>query len=127
MKKVTKQQKEDSTAKAELDDVLANAQKHVKDLESHIKKGEKLIEKKERELGELEGNINATDSVDVKLAKEGNNIKKIEKEEKEEKKTSEEDASKKKSLEDKSIKEIKHEADKNLVKVNKNQDKAHKA
>ena len=48
LKEVIKQQNEGSTAKAELDNVLGNAQKHVAELEAHIKKGEKLIEDKQK-------------------------------------------------------------------------------
>jgi len=51
-------------------------------LESHLKKGEKLIDEKEKTLGQLEHNLNATNAVEVKLAKEVNNVKKLQKEEK---------------------------------------------
>lgn len=40
LKELVKHQSEDSAAKSELDNVLKNAEKHVRDLESHIKKGE---------------------------------------------------------------------------------------
>jgi hypothetical protein len=37
----------DGPAKKELDIVLENAVKHVTDLETHIKKGDELVDKKE--------------------------------------------------------------------------------
>ena len=46
LKELVKQQNEGSAARAELDNVLNNAQKHVTDLENHIKKGEKLMDSK---------------------------------------------------------------------------------
>lgn len=46
LKKMIKDQA-DGPAKQELQDVLKNAEKHVTDLESHIKKGQELIEKKD--------------------------------------------------------------------------------
>jgi hypothetical protein len=40
--------------------VLNNAEKHVKDLESHIKKGEKLVEDKKDQMSCIEKKLNAT-------------------------------------------------------------------
>jgi hypothetical protein len=43
----------DGLAKNELKKVLANAQKHVDDLEAHIKQGEKLIEEKQETIHDI--------------------------------------------------------------------------
>ena len=69
LKELVKQQKDGSAAKTELDNVLNNAQKHVADLESHIKKGEKLVDDKSKKLDKLEKSVKATNQVDVAAAK----------------------------------------------------------
>jgi septal ring factor EnvC (AmiA/AmiB activator) len=69
LKELVKQQNEDSPAKAELDNVLKNAEKHVTDLESHIKKGEKLVDDKEKQITKIEKKLNITNQVDKAQAK----------------------------------------------------------
>ena len=55
----------DGPARNELDGVLSNAQKHVKDLEDHIKEGEKLAEDKEKNIETIDEDIDKTNPVDV--------------------------------------------------------------
>lgn len=43
-----------------MDNVLINAEKHVADLESHIKKGQKLVEDKSKKLEKVEKEVNTT-------------------------------------------------------------------
>jgi chromosome segregation ATPase len=49
--------------------VLSNAQKHVDDLEAHIKQGEKLLEEKEDAIDEISSKVATTNVGDVEAAK----------------------------------------------------------
>lgn len=59
----------EGAAKDELKKVLQNAQKHVDDLEAHIKQGEKLLEEKEDAIDEIKSKVATTNVGDVEAAK----------------------------------------------------------
>lgn len=48
---------------------MSNAQKHVDDLEAHIKQGEKLLEEKEDAIDEIKTKVATTNVGDVEAAK----------------------------------------------------------
>lgn len=68
LKSIVKAQS-DGPAKDELKKVLSNAQKHVDDLEAHIKQGEKLLEEKEDAEEEIKTKLATTNVGDVEAAK----------------------------------------------------------
>ena len=68
LKSIVKAQS-DGPAKDELKKVLLNAQKHVEDLEAHIKQGEKLLEEKEETIDEIKTKVATTNVGDVEAAK----------------------------------------------------------
>ena len=68
LKKIVKAQSE-GLAKDELKKVLSNAQKHVDDLEAHIKQGEKLIEEKQDNIDDIKSKEATTNVGDLEAAK----------------------------------------------------------
>lgn len=69
LKSIVKAQS-DGLAKDELKKVLANAQKHVDDLEAHIKQGEKLLEEKQDAVDEIKTKEQTTNVGDLEAAKQ---------------------------------------------------------
>ena len=67
----------EGAAKDELKKVLDNAQKHVDDLEAHIKQGEKLLEEKEDAIDEITTKVKTTNVGDVEAATQINKAKKV--------------------------------------------------
>jgi hypothetical protein len=55
--------------------VLANAEKHVDDLEAHIKQGEKLVEEKQDTVDEIKSKEATTNVGDLESAKMINKAK----------------------------------------------------
>jgi hypothetical protein len=68
LKKIVKAQSE-GLAKDELKKVLSNAQKHVDDLETHIKQGERLVEEKQDTIDNIKTKEATTNVGDLESAK----------------------------------------------------------